>query len=210
MSIIDRPLRALKLLDQPPARGKTLIDRDHLSCGREHDGARYGQHAKCPRDFWLARRVDLDHADDFRTKVCLERLDRWRLGGVAGSARRGRETDHCAATVGLLAEVLPCLAARHIRERTHSSLIPSADDDDGHGNCHRYAQQEQQSLDHLGELQAQAVQSDHHETQGAEIDRRVEGDHDGDGGREQPRYQRCAQDQQRSTGEPHNAAENAG
>ncbi len=170
MSIIDRPLRALKLLDQPPAWGKTLIDCDYLSSGREHDGARHGQHAKGARHVWLARRVNLDHADDFRTKVCFGRRHRWCLGGVAGGARRGRKTDQCAATVRLLAEALPRLAARHFREGMRSSLVPSADDHDGYGDCQRHAYEERESLDHLGQLQAQAVQSNHHEAQRTEVD----------------------------------------
>ena len=143
------PLRALKLLDQSPARGEALVDGDDLAAWGEHDRARHGQHAEGARDVRLARGVDLDHTDYFRAQVCFDRPDRGGLRSVAGGARRRREAHQGTSTIGCLTKIGPCFGTSVLCHSLDAALAPGPYDDDRHGHGYGHAQEEQEALEHL-------------------------------------------------------------
>ena len=61
LSIIDRRLGALKLLDEFVARRKTLIQGDELAGRRQNRRRRDGENAKGFRDVWVLRGVHVDY-----------------------------------------------------------------------------------------------------------------------------------------------------
>ena len=62
-SIIDRQLRALKLLDEFAAGRKALVHGDKVAFGRQHRRRRHRQHAKSSGDFGPFGGVHSDKPD---------------------------------------------------------------------------------------------------------------------------------------------------
>ena len=89
MSIIDRPLRALKLLDQTPAGREALIHRDHPSSRSKHDRAGNRLHAERSGDLWSLRGIHANDAHFRCAQALLDHPDCWGLGRMARGARWG-------------------------------------------------------------------------------------------------------------------------